>query len=46
MKFTVQSFFLAFVLLATLAGCNTIAGMGEDIEATGEAVEDAADGDE
>lgn len=27
---------------ATLVSCNTVEGVGEDVEATGEAVEDAA----
>lgn len=37
-----------FIILAlaaaamTVSACNTIAGMGRDVEATGEAVEDAA----
>lgn len=29
-----------------IGGCNTIEGAGEDIEATGEAIDDAADDDE
>ena len=33
---------LAVVLLATLAACNTIEGAGRDIEATGDAIEGAA----
>ncbi|MGD1877587.1 MAG: entericidin A/B family lipoprotein [Kiloniellaceae bacterium] len=28
-----------------LAACNTVEGAGQDIENTGEAIEDAADGD-
>jgi predicted small secreted protein len=38
--------FLTLFLLTTgfaLAGCNTIEGMGEDIQSAGETVEDAAD---
>jgi len=31
------------VVLAMLAACNTIAGAGEDIEAGGEAISEAAD---
>lgn len=27
-----------------LAGCNTIAGVGEDVESAGDCVEDAAEG--
>jgi len=36
---------LAAVLMLqlTLAGCNTISGMGEDIEAAGDAIEDTAE---
>ncbi|NDP41388.1 MAG: entericidin A/B family lipoprotein [Aromatoleum sp.] len=29
--------------LATLAGCNTVEGVGRDVKATGQAVEKAAD---
>ena len=32
---------MAFALLL-LAGCNTISGMGQDIKATGQTIEDAA----
>jgi predicted small secreted protein len=36
---------LAAVLMLqlTLAGCNTISGMGQDIEAAGDAIEDQAE---
>jgi entericidin B len=34
---------LGAVLGTALAGCNTVEGMGEDLEAGGEAIEDAAD---
>ena len=37
---------LAFVLMLgglSLASCNTLEGAGEDVEAGGEAVQDAAD---
>lgn len=27
-----------------LAGCNTVAGMGEDVESVGDTVEDCAEG--
>jgi predicted small secreted protein len=30
--------------VASLAGCNTVEGMGEDIEDTGGAIEGAAEG--
>ena len=35
---------LALIVAASLwaAGCNTTRGLGEDVEATGEAVQDAA----
>ena len=29
--------------LLTVSGCNTTRGLGQDIEATGEAIEDAAE---
>ncbi|MCI4646406.1 MAG: entericidin A/B family lipoprotein [Hyphomonadaceae bacterium] len=29
--------------LVTLAACNTVAGIGADLEAAGEAIEDAAE---
>ncbi len=29
--------------LITMAGCNTVEGMGEDIEASGEAIEEEAE---
>ena len=31
------------VMLIALAACNTVRGVGEDIEATGQAVQDVAD---
>ncbi len=34
---------IAGVLLAVLAGCNTVEGAGKDVKATGQAVERAAD---
>jgi len=34
------------VAMAMLVGCNTLEGAGEDVQEAGEAVEDAADGDE
>lgn len=33
---------LALVLLATLAGCETLKGAGRDIESAGEAIQRAA----
>lgn len=35
--------FISFFCLSTLAGCNTIAGAGEDIKAGGEAITNTAD---
>lgn len=36
---------LAVLLALTLAACNTIQGVGKDIQKTGEVLEDAVDGD-
>ena len=36
---------LATFSAASLSACNTVEGAGEDIEATGEAIQDSADGD-
>jgi predicted small secreted protein len=33
----------AAVSVAALTGCNTVAGAGKDVKATGQAVENAAD---
>ncbi|MCB2184186.1 MAG: entericidin A/B family lipoprotein [Desulfobulbaceae bacterium] len=41
-KKTLATFFSLLLLVAALQGCNTIQGMGEDIEEGGEAVQDAA----
>jgi len=40
-----RKFFTLFLLTTgfALAGCNTIEGMGEDVQSVGEKVEDAAD---
>jgi predicted small secreted protein len=35
-----------FGTAAGLAGCNTVEGVGEDVEAGGEAIQDAADHDD
>jgi len=37
-----KKFFVLFALLALLAGCNTIQGIGKDVKKAGEVVEDAA----
>ncbi len=34
---------LAALFLAGLAGCNTMEGMGEDVESAGEAIEEEAE---
>ena len=34
--------FLALMTVVALAACNTVAGVGQDVENTGEAIEDAA----
>lgn len=34
--------FLAFIAMLVLAGCNTVQGVGKDIEAGGRAIEKAA----
>ena len=42
-----RKFILAFAVAsfsaAALAGCNTVEGAGEDIESTGDAIQDSAD---
>ena len=35
---------LIALILISLAGCNTIAGMGKDVQTAGEAVQNAAGG--
>jgi predicted small secreted protein len=30
-------------LVAAIAGCNTVAGVGKDVKASGQAIENAAD---
>lgn len=47
MKMSLKSFFIltaATFGLSTLTACNTIEGMGEDIEAGGDAIEESAEG--
>ncbi len=41
MKVTFAAF--AFLLAAAAAACNTVEGVGEDTQAAGEAIEDAAE---
>lgn len=42
---TIKSFLVLCLMAVTfsLGGCNTISGAGEDVQATGDAIEDAAD---
>lgn len=35
--------FLALLIPAFLTGCNTMSGMGEDVESAGDAIEDSAE---
>lgn len=39
----VLAFAMAGFSAAALAGCNTVDGAGEDIESTGEAIQDSSD---
>lgn len=40
------SFLMGLLLVgASLAACNTVEGLGRDVEAAGEAIEEAADDD-
>ena len=34
---------LMLAMMGSLAGCNTIAGVGEDIESAGDSIEDTAE---
>jgi len=36
-------FFVAALLGLSLAGCNTFEGVGKDVEAAGDSIEDAAE---
>jgi predicted small secreted protein len=40
---TVGSWVMMLASMAFVAACNTVEGAGQDIEATGDAIEDAAD---
>ncbi|AUC88601.1 entericidin A/B family lipoprotein [Alteromonas hispanica] len=40
---TVRALFVALVMGASLGGCATIEGAGEDIESAGDAIEDTAE---
>jgi len=39
----VRAAFFALVMGASIGGCATVEGAGEDIESAGDAIEDAAD---
>lgn len=41
MKFTFAA--IAFIIAAAAAACNTVEGAGQDVQAVGGAVEEAAD---
>jgi predicted small secreted protein len=38
----VKRFFVLMVTIAVLAGCNTMAGLGKDMERAGEKIQDKA----
>lgn len=38
-----QSFITTLIMLTLLAGCNTVAGVGEDVEAGGRAITDTSE---
>ncbi len=42
MKRYISLALLALTLIGALAGCNTMAGVGQDVEKAGEAIEDEA----
>ena len=42
MKLRIWTCLIALLLAAGLGGCNTIEGMGKDIEAAGDSIENAA----
>ncbi|WP_447527743.1 MULTISPECIES: entericidin A/B family lipoprotein [unclassified Vreelandella] len=43
MKKLIAMSFILLVSAATLAGCNTMSGAGQDVQAGGQAVQDAAE---
>lgn len=43
LKLALRSFFLVLAIAGGLAGCNTMAGFGEDVEQAGESVEEEAE---
>ena len=44
MKRVISLMLLSMFSVAMLAGCNTVAGAGKDVQKAGEKVEDAAQG--
>lgn len=42
MQHTLRLFVLALTLSLTLAACNTVEGVGKDVEAAGDKLEDTA----
>ena len=38
-----RTFMLTLLIAMGLSGCNTMAGMGEDVEAAGESIEEEAE---
>lgn len=43
MQFLAKSLLLTLLFLGGLSACNTTEGFGEDVEATGEAIEEEAE---
>ena len=44
MKRTLALFLFAMFSVGALGACNTVAGVGEDIESVGDSIEDEAEG--
>jgi len=44
MKRTIALLLLALFSMGTLSACHTMAGVGEDVEAVGDKIEDEAEG--
>ena len=40
---TLRTMMLALLIVMGLSGCNTMAGMGEDVENAGESIEEEAE---
>ncbi len=43
LKTLIPHLFAAAFLVTMLAGCNTVSGVGKDVEAAGDAIEDSAE---